>query len=150
MRDAAAADEVLITTFGRLVEAHSRLGRQLGRQLEDRAGVSLAEFEVLLRISRATEGRITMGDLAHDVALTTGGVTKLVDRMVAAGLVQRLPCPTDRRVQFAVLTPKGRRVLDKAARVHADDLRAVFDGFSERDLRALDTLLDRLLAASAV
>ena len=55
-----------------------------------------------------------MGALAQQVALTTGGVTRLVDRMISAGLVERVPCPTDRRVLFAALTPAGEAKLDEA------------------------------------
>jgi len=138
----------LITTFGRLVEADAVLSRQLGRVLEDRCAIPHTWFEVLLRISRAEGGQISMSALAQQVALTTGGITRLLDRMIEAGLVQRVPCPTDRRVSFAALTREGRRKLDEATTVHAANLRRVFSGFTEADLRALDGLLDRLRVAS--
>lgn len=137
-------DGALLTTFGRLVEAHSRLGKQLGRALEQQAGVPHAWFEVLLRISRADGGQVSMGSLAQQVALTSGGITRLVDRMVEAGLVQRVPCPTDRRVHYAALTPQGEDTLRQAVTVHAANLRQAFAAFSEQDLRTLDALLDRL------
>lgn len=147
MPKVTAADEALITTFGRLVEAYSTLDQQLGRSLEEQAGIPHTWFEVLLRISRADAGRISMGALAQQVALTTGGITRLLDRMIAAGLVQRVPCPTDRRVQFAALTTQGRAKLDQAAKGHAANLRQAFAGFTADDLRALDHLLDQLRAA---
>ena len=81
------------------------------------------------------------------MALTTGGITKLLDRMVDAGLVERVPCPTDRRVSFAALTPRGKDTLDHASALHTRDLRQVFDGFDDADLRTLDDLLDRLRTA---
>jgi DNA-binding MarR family transcriptional regulator len=112
--------------------------------LEQRCGISHSWFEVLLRISRAEGGRIAMGALAQQVALTTGGITRLLDRMIAAGLVHRVPCPTDRRVQFAALTEAGQAKLDEASRVHGATLRRAFDRFSDRDLRRFDELLDRL------
>lgn len=148
MPPVTAADDALITTFGRLVEAHSHLGKQLGRSLEQQVGVPHAWFEVLLRISRADAGQVSMSALAQQVALTSGGVTKLIDRMISAGLVERVPCPTDRRVSFAALTPHGKETLERATAVHAADLRQVFAGFEEQDLRALDGLLDRLREAS--
>lgn len=144
MAQVTAADDALITTFGRLVEAHSNLGGQLGRSLERRAGVPHAWFEVLLRVSRAEGGQVSMSALAQQVALSSGGVTKLIDRMIEAGLVQRVPCPTDRRVSFAALTRQGQEALERAVQVHAADLRRAFAGFDEADLRALDVLLDRL------
>jgi MarR family 2-MHQ and catechol resistance regulon transcriptional repressor len=139
--------EALITTFGRVIEASSGLGRQLGRSLEQRCGIPHPWFEVLLRISRAEGGRISMGSLAQQVALTTGGVTRLLDRMIAAGLVQRVPSPTDRRVHLAALTEQGRATLDAAAQVHAANLRQAFAGFTADELRTFDDLLDRLRAA---
>lgn len=147
MPKVTAADEALFTTFGRLVEAYSTLDQQLGRSLEEKAGIPHTWFEVLLRISRADAGRISMGALAQEVALTTGGVTRLLDRMIAAGLVQRVPCPTDRRVHFAALTKQGRAKLDQAAKGHAANLRQAFAGFTADDLRTLDDLLDQLRAA---
>lgn len=147
MRHITAADDSLITTFGRLVEAHAAVSRQTGRSLEQQCGIPQTWFEVLLRISRSNGTRISMGALAKQVALTTGGITRLLDRMIDAGLVQRVPCPTDRRVQFAALTKEGRAKLDEAAAVHAGDLRTAFADFTKRDLDALDGLLNKLRPA---
>jgi MarR family 2-MHQ and catechol resistance regulon transcriptional repressor len=138
------ADDRLITTFGRLVEAQSSLGRQVGHELEQKCGISHTTFEVLLRISRAEGGQLSMSSLAQQVALTTGGITRLLDRMIEAGLVQRVPCPTDRRVAFAALTAAGEKTLNDALQVHAANLRRVFAAFSAGDLGKLDELLDRL------
>ena len=104
MQHITDADDRLITTFGRLVEAHAALTRRTGRSLEGECGVPQAWFEVLLRISRADGGQVSMGVLAQQVALTSGGVTRLLDRMIDAGLVQRVPCPTDRRVLDVLCT----------------------------------------------
>ena len=144
MDSLTAADQSLITTFGRLIEASSALTQQLGRSLEHHAGIPHTWFEVLLRISRSEGGQISMGALAQQVALTTGGITRLIDRMIAAGLVTRVPCPSDRRVFFAALTAEGRAKLTEAATGHADNLRHVFAGFTAQELRTLDSLLDRL------
>ena len=140
-------DDLLITTFGRLVEVHGRLERILGADLEARVGLPHAWFEVLVRLSRSERGQLTMGAVAEQVTLTSGGVTRLVDRMEAAGLVGRLPCRTDRRVSYAGITAAGRAKLEEASAVHAANLRAVFDGFSPTDRAQLDALLDRLRVA---
>jgi MarR family transcriptional regulator, 2-MHQ and catechol-resistance regulon repressor len=141
-------DDALITTFGRLLEVQSRLERRLGADLEARCNLPHAWFEVLLRLGRSEDDRLTMGSLAEQISLTTGGVTRLVDRMQAAGYVERLPCPTDRRVSYAALTHAGRAKLDEAARVHGTNLRAVFAAFSDADRSRLDALLDRLREVS--
>jgi MarR family transcriptional regulator, 2-MHQ and catechol-resistance regulon repressor len=146
MAPITAADDALITTFGRLVEVQARLERRLGADLEARCGLPHAWFEVLVRLARSENGQLTMGALAEQVTLTTGGVTRLVDRMDAAGYVERLPCPTDRRVAFAAITDAGRKKLAEASEAHAANLREVFSGFSPRELTLLDRLLDRLRA----
>lgn len=146
-RQQQTADDDLISTFGRLVEVHGVLGQQLGRSLEEQVGIRHAWFEVLLRIHRAEGGRISMGALAHQVVLTTGGITRQLDAMIAAGLVRRVPCATDRRVSFAELTDDGQATLAEASSVHAANLRRAFAGFTADDLRELDDLLDRLRAA---
>ena len=128
------------------MEAQSRLERRLGADLEARCDLPHAWFEVLVRLGRSEASRLTMGSLAEEVSLTTGGVTRLVDRMEAAGFVERVPCPTDRRVSYASLTDSGRAKLDEAAQVHAANLRSVFAGFSDEDRGTLDALLDRLRA----
>jgi len=144
MEHITGADDRLVTTFGRLLEAHAALTRRAGRSLERECGIPQAWFEVLLRIFRADGGQVSMGALAQQVALTSGGITRLLDRMIDAGLVQRVPCPTDRRVLFAALTAQGNAKLAEALVVHTADLRDVFDGFTGRDLDALDGLLNRL------
>ena len=144
MSKRTAVDDPLITTFGRLIEAHAHLTQQLGRSLERECGISHVWFEVLLRIARADGGQVSMSSLAQQVALTTGGVTRLLDRMIAADLVERVPCSSDRRVSFAALTGHGRQTLEAAAQWHAHELRAVFAPFSRADISTLDRLLDQL------
>ena len=138
------AEADLTTTFGRFVEAHAAIERRLSRALEDQCGLAHSWFEVMLRISRAEGGLASMSSLAEQVALTTGGITRMVDRMISTGYVERVPCPSDRRVVYAALTTAGRVKLDEARVVHDAQLGAVFAGFSDADLAALDGLLDRL------
>lgn len=139
-----AREHDLVTTFGRLVEVYGTLESRLGRSLEEACGVPHSWFEVLLRLARSPEERMTMGALAEQITLTTGGVTRLIDRMISAGYVERLPCPGDRRVSFAALTPAGRAKLAEARTVHAANLERVFAGFSREEVATLDALLDRL------
>ena len=146
MTPPSSSDDALITTFGRLVEVQGRLERRLGGDLEARFALPHAWFEVLIRLSRSADGQLTMSALADQVTLTTGGVTRLVDRMEAAGLVERRPCRTDRRVSYAAITDAGRAKLEEASEAHAANLRTVFDGFSAKELATLDTLLDRMRA----
>ena len=126
------------------MEAYSFLERRLGPSLEATCGIPSTWFEVLLRLARAEDGQLSMGALAEEVALTTGGITRLLDRMIKAGYVERRPGTTDRRVAFAVLTPAGREKIEEAAAVHAHDLQEIFAVFSSPERGTLDDLLDRL------
>jgi MarR family 2-MHQ and catechol resistance regulon transcriptional repressor len=137
-------DDPLISTFGRLLEAAGHLERTLGRAQERQTGLPHAWFEVLVRLARSDGGRLTMGALAKQIALTTGGVTRLVDRMEAAGYVERTPDAADRRVAYAAITDTGRATLDEVARVNIANLETVFADFSAADRATLDALLDRL------
>ena len=116
-------DDPAITTMGMLVEAHARLTGALGAELQQATGLPLAWFEVLLRLGRSPDQRLRMSELARQMPLSTSGLTRLVDRVEAAGLVRREACPSDRRGQLAVLTDEGGRALAKAVPVHVEGLR---------------------------
>lgn len=148
MSSSTARTPDLTTTFGRLVEVYSGFERQLGRSLEAQCGIPHSWFEMMLRISRSPNGQITMSALAGQVALSTGGVTRIFDRMLAGGYAERVPCPTDRRVVYAALTPAGQAKLTEAAEVHQRNLEQLFKGLSASERRRLDQLLDRLRGAT--
>ncbi|GAA6525090.1 MarR family transcriptional regulator [Intrasporangium sp. DVR] len=143
----ATTDHDLVSTFGLLMEAYNSLEKQLGDSLEEQVGVPHTWFEVMLRISRSEAGLAPMGSLAEQVALTGGGVTRMVDRMVGAGLVERVPCANDRRVVYAALTAEGQSVLERAVSVHDENLRRILCTFSAAELTELDETLRRLRAA---
>jgi MarR family transcriptional regulator, 2-MHQ and catechol-resistance regulon repressor len=134
-----------ISAFGMLVEANARLTRTFSEHLEDQVGIPLVYFEVLLRIERSADQQLAMGDLATQISITTGGVTRLVDRMEKVGLVERRPCPTDRRVNFLGVTSEGIAKLEAALTVHLDDLESEFASrLSEKELGNLVSVLNKL------
>lgn len=142
-----ARDDERIRAFGLLHEAHRRLDRAFSGSLETACGISGPFFEVLLRVGRSPGDRLNMSELATQLGLTSGGTTRLVDRMVAAGLVERESCPSDRRVQWVVLSDAGERKLDEALDVHLDDLqREMFDRLDATELAVLERALDKLRA----
>lgn len=123
-----AADDGLILAFGRLQGAASRLGYLLGRAIEEEFGISHVMYEVLLILGRAGEPGLPMGAIAREQVLTTGGVTRLVDRMEAAGLVERAETPGDRRGRLVRLTPLGEQTAVRASRVHVENIKRYFLG----------------------
>ena len=134
--------------MGLIVRSHRLLTDRLGRQLEEEAGIPLVFFDVLINIGAAPEGRMTMSRLSTDIALTTGGVTRLVDRMVEAGLVERQACPSDRRVIHVILTPEGRDTLNRAIATHIEGIdRHLIAHLDDKDRAALATALTKILDA---
>ncbi|MFD4511371.1 MarR family winged helix-turn-helix transcriptional regulator [Streptomyces sp. NPDC058457] len=140
-----AANNALVLAFGRLQGAANRLEYILGRALESECGITHLMFEVLLILGRAGEPGLAMRAIAQEQVLTTGGVTRLVDRMEAAGLVERTEDPGDRRGRLVRLTPLGEETTVRASHVHVANIRRYFmeplppedrDRFAE-DLRIL-------------
>ncbi len=134
-----------ITAFGLLVEAHRRLERTFEKSLREHHGMSIVTFEALLRLARSDDHHMSMSELADQMVLTSGGVTRLVDRLTEAGYVARFQCPSDRRVQWAQLTEEGVRLLTAALRTHLDDLDEHFSShISDSELPVVTGVLDRL------
>jgi len=136
-----------IRAFGLLHEAQLRLDRTFNDSLERSCGISGPFFEVLLRVGRSPGGRLNMSELACQLGLTSGGTTRLVDRAVAAGIVERESCPSDRRVQWVVLSAAGERKLEESLAVHLADLqRELIDRLEPAELVVLERALDKLRA----
>lgn len=132
-----------------LVEAHAALMARLEDELEAKRRVPLAWYEVLLRLSETPEGRLRMSDLAASVLLSKSGLTRLVDRMEAAGLVRRQTCPVDRRGAFAVITGEGRAAFRRAAAVHLRGIQEHFGRYlTEEEADALASILSRVRQAA--
>ncbi len=91
-----------------LLRVHAGVNGRLDAELQRRHGLTLTEWEVLLSLDRAPEGRLRVGDIAGFVLLTPGGVTRLVARLEQRGLVARVPHATDRRGTAVRLTGAGR------------------------------------------
>lgn len=128
-----------------LLRAHSGITRDLNTQLTAEHGLTLSDFEVLLRLSRAPDRRMRRVDLADQILLTASGVTRLLDGLERQGFVERASCDTDRRVVYAVLTEAGLDRLRTAAESHFGQVDAIFGArFDAEELAALTDLLDRL------
>ena len=110
-----------------IVRAGRVLHETLSARLESEMDISLDEFEVLSALDVASEGRLRMKDIGARLLVSKAGVTRLVDRLEARGLAKRAPCPSDRRVIWARITPAGRAVLARAAPV-ADAVMAELVG----------------------
>jgi len=134
---ADAANEPRILAFGRLLGAAGGLEYMLGRAIEREFGISHAMFEVLLLLGRA--GRpLSMREISQARVLTTGGATRLVDRMQTYSLVQREVYEGDRRVHLVGLTEIGESTAVRAARTHAANVqRYMLDALPDTERDAL-------------
>ena len=127
--------------------AQAEVLHTLSKELEEEQGLPLTFYDVLAQLSRAG-GRLRMSKLADAVVLSRSGVTRLVDRMVRAGLVRREACPTDRRSSYAVLTPAGKKALKQASPVHARGIEEHFARHvSDDEAKTLAAVFGRMVAS---
>ncbi len=130
------------------MQAHSTVVKYLERRMEEQHGLPLSWWDVLLQLADGPEGRLRMGELAESVLLTRSGITRLVDRMIVEGLVDREPCPGDRRGYYAVITQKGRDTIERVGPDHSKDAWEVFLGhINEREAVLMGQVFSRVLAA---
>jgi DNA-binding MarR family transcriptional regulator len=144
-QDVSMDDDELITQWGLLVEAFVAAGDVLEADLDRTDQLPMVWFEVLLRLERTPGHRLPMTQLAHDVRLTSGGFTKLADRLAEAGYVQRVPCGEDRRVTWMELTPNGVKVARRSKQNHAKALRTLVGAhITDSDFRLVGSAMRKL------
>jgi DNA-binding MarR family transcriptional regulator len=143
-----AAPDWRIGVWRSFLRAHAAVLRELERELLADADMPLGWYDVLLQLAEAPDRRLRMAELADRVLLSRSGLTRLVDRLQADGLVRREPSPDDARGTFTVLTREGLGRLRAAAPVHLAGVRDHWLAhFSDDDLRQLGMLLSRLAPA---
>jgi DNA-binding MarR family transcriptional regulator len=132
-------DDEIVSWWGLVIEGFYATHNTLMTGIEEQVGLAPGAFDIVIRLLRSPDHRLPMTRLAKEAALSSGGFTKVADRLVAADLIRREPSETDRRVTFAVLTDHGRDVAERARMACADILR-------ERLLGPLGTERCELLA----
>ncbi|HEY4347548.1 MAG TPA: MarR family transcriptional regulator [Gaiellaceae bacterium] len=133
--------------FGRLFRAAKLADAALGEGLGEHK-LQNGWFDLLAAVRRAgAPYELNPTDLMRATMLSSGGMTKRLDRLAAAGLIKRRPDPGDRRGTLVRLTPKGKTVIDKALVSHLANERRLLGSLSAAERRSLDALLRSLLAA---
>lgn len=131
------------------LQTHSTVVKYLERRMQEQHGLPLAWWDVLLQLADGPEGRLRMGELAESVLLTRSGITRLVDRMIADGLVSREACPGDRRGYYAVITQKGKDIIELVGPDHSKDAWEVFLGhINEEEADLMEKIFSRVLTAA--
>jgi len=122
------------------------VARRLDDELRVEQGISLPEYDALLQLAIAPGRTLRMNQLAERVLLSRSGVTRLVDRLVADGLVARASCPSDARGAMAVLSQRGRDILRAASQTHLRGVDRYFlSALTDAQLDALRGILDAVV-----
>jgi DNA-binding MarR family transcriptional regulator len=131
-------DDTEMEAWRGFVELHLEISAALDAQLQEDHGLSGGDYGVLVSLSEAPEQRRRMCDLAMRLQLSPSGLTRRLDGLVRAGLVERVPSPADRRVILAVLTDAGAAKLEAAAPDHVANVRRqLFDHLDRAQIEAL-------------
>lgn len=133
-------DQKRLAVWKTFLRAHASLLRILESELQAQQGLSLTWYEVLLHLSKDPRGGLRMQELAEAVVLSRSGLTRLLDRMEKAGLVQRRPCVHDRRGAYALITPEGKTLFNQIRPIVLQGIETHFA--RHLDEAACDTLLE--------
>jgi DNA-binding MarR family transcriptional regulator len=134
-----------VRAWTRLLRASASTTRLLSAELQESHGLTINDFEALLVLSRAEEGRLKRVELARNLMLTPSGITRLLQGLENAGFVERASCESDLRITYAQLTDAGRDKLKAASVAHIASIRALFEEHFERDeLDSIAEILDKL------
>jgi DNA-binding MarR family transcriptional regulator len=121
------------------------LHEQLSRELQEQHGLTITDYEILVRLSESEAKSIRMSDLATLTLLSRSRLSHQIDRMETAGLVSREVCPDDRRGQLAILTNAGMKTLVAAAPDHVEAVRKHFvDVLTDAEYKALGTAAKKI------
>lgn len=141
-----AFDDPRLTAMGLLIEVYEGLTAQL-QQVHGQQGLSGTDFDTLIRLARSPGRRLRMSDLAAQTALSTSGITRIVDRLERKGLVRRESCPGDRRSCLTVVTDAGAELLAAHVPAVVEAIERWFTGTLTPE--QLDALLAGLHAVRA-
>lgn len=137
--------EALDEAWQLLGHAYVRISGRIERGLQESAALTFSQFRTLLLLSQVPDGR-HMNDLAQALAISKSGLTRLIDRLQAAGLVERVTSPTDRRVVLARLTAAGSELLGRALPSYRGALGSSLGSFlAAEELASLTSVLHRLV-----
>jgi DNA-binding MarR family transcriptional regulator len=135
--------------WGALTRTHAAISQRLQDALAAADFPPLPWYEMLATVAEAPEQRMKMGDLAEALVITRGGLTKLVDRLIKAGLMERTFCETDRRVSYATLLPAGSDLLEEMRPVVVAELKTSFAAnLTAAQAKDLREALDRVRSSA--
>ena len=133
-------------TWRRWLRLNVLLPGVLHRELQTDAGLSLPDFDVLVRLTDRPEGRVRVSELARGLQWERSRVSHHITRMERRGLVQREECADDGRGAWVVLTGEGRAAIESAAPAHVETVRRlVFEVLTREEIDVLSKVIDKVL-----
>ena len=139
-----------LAAFARLMRAHTVLRRELEAEVLTPRGLTINDFEALMHLFKAFESRLRRVDLVELLMLTPSGVTRLLDGLQEAGLVENVQCTDDARVTWARLTQDGLETVQCVGASHMKRLQSLFgDALSQDEVIQLTELLGKLPGVGA-
>lgn len=135
-----------LKTWVVLARAYAAVARSVEADIA-RHALTTTEFGILEALHH--KGPLLLGEIQRKVLVTSGGITYLVDRLEAKGLVKREPSPDDRRARYAVLTPAGKELIERIFPIHAASLAGTFSALTAREQSQATVLLRKLGLAAA-
>lgn len=146
--DTSSLGGVALEAWRSYLQSHASIVRELDAELVAEHDLTTRDYEVLLYLAQAPDRRLPMSALAESTRLTRSGITRLVDGLVSAGLIERVACSSDARVSYAELTDHGYDKLREAGCSHIASVRRLFvEHYSAEEIEQLATLLGRLPGA---
>ena len=146
--DSSSLEGDALEAWRSYLQSHATILRMLDAELVSEHGITTRDYEVLLYLAQAPERKLPMSALAESTMLTRSGITRLVDGLVAAGLIERASCASDARVSYAQLTEEGLTKLRRAGCTHVRSIGRLFlEHFSAEETGQLASLLGRLPGA---
>ena len=143
-----AANEAGLHAWAVLLSTHATLVERIEAALAAAELPPLAWYDVLWALERADGGRLRMRELAQTVVLSRSNLTRLVDRLEAAGLTSRAACADDRRGAFAVITAAGRELRKRMWPPYRAQIETLFaDHLTQKEATTLSELLMKVLRA---
>jgi len=142
-------DEIHLAAWRNLLTAHATLVDAIDRELLAAQRLPLHWYDVLIELLEAPDNRLRLSELARRAVLSRSGLTRLIDKLEAAGLLHRQAVASDRRGAFAVLTDAGKQAVRQSWPVYARGIARHFASqMSEAEARIIGDVFGRIVQAA--
>jgi len=144
-------DDKRMAVWNAFLRTYTTIIPLLECEMREAQGLPLIWYNVLTHLSHDSRGGLRLQELAQVIGLSQSGLTRLLDRMGEAGLVERKPCPDDRRGAYAVITPEGQATLEEATPIYRRGIEEHFlRHLRDEDVEALYAVFCRVLGEEVI